>query len=68
MLFIVVEHLVTDTLIGIFSQGLIAGIVGIAVNITILHILGNEEQREIIATLKRKIWKTEPIVTDGEVV
>jgi len=47
-----------DTLIGIFSQGFIAGIAGIAVGATVLVILGNQEIRTVWKTLHKKIWKS----------
>lgn len=68
MLSVIAPYLQRNTLIGIFSQGLIAGIVGIMVNITVLHIFGNSELKEIVLTLKGKIWRAKPVVTDSEVV
>ena len=56
-----------DTLLGVFSQGFIAGIVGITANILFLKLLCNKETEEILATLKRKIWSTS-IIADDKVV
>ena len=38
-----------DTFLGVFGHGLIAGLVGIVIGATILHLLGNNEIREILA-------------------
>jgi putative peptidoglycan lipid II flippase len=64
MLNILSPLLDTETLVGIFSQGFIAGIVGIAANILFLKLLRNKEAEEILGTLKRKIWPTSVIVDD----
>lgn len=46
----------TQTLIGIFLQGLFAGMVGISVGVIVLYLLNNEEINEMGAALKRKVW------------
>ena len=55
-----------DTLIGIFSQGLFSGLVGIVWAIAILIILGNREIKEVWGTLHKKIWKAKVIAPDAE--
>ncbi|MDE1988465.1 MAG: oligosaccharide flippase family protein, partial [Patescibacteria group bacterium] len=49
---------------GIFSQGLISGLVGLLVFILILKLLKNRELNEIWKTLHKKIWKAQPIAPD----
>src|SRR3989344_1638601 len=46
---------------GIFGQGFIAGLLGIAAGAAILFLLGNEEIREVWGSLRRKFWRTEAI-------
>ncbi len=43
---------------GVFLQGLFSGIIGIAVGIIILHLLGNKELKVVLNTLHTRIWKT----------
>lgn len=52
----------TKTFIGIFSQGFIAGISGIAVWYYFLIFVGNRELKEITNSIKQKFWKTQTIV------
>ncbi|MDP3051902.1 MAG: lipid II flippase MurJ [bacterium] len=52
----------TRTFIGIFLQGLLSGLFGIGAGIIILKFLKNAELKEIISSLRRKIWKNVPIV------
>jgi hypothetical protein len=54
-----------DTFLGIFLQGLCAGIMGIIAGIIILVIIGNSEIRVVWATLHSKIWKSKAI-TENE--
>jgi len=49
---------------GIFLQGLLSGLFGIAVGIIILKLLKNKEIEEIWTTLHHKIWKAKPIPAD----
>lgn len=55
-----------DTLLGIFSQGFFAGLVGIVWAIAILAILGSRELKEVWGTLHKKIWKAKVIAPDAE--
>lgn len=57
-----------STLFGIFMQGLLAGLIGIAVGIFVLIITKNEEIRKVWETLRRKIWGTEVITQDQELL
>lgn len=54
-----------DTLAGIFLQGLLSGLGGIAVGILLLVLMKNEELREIWRTLHHKIWKAKVIGADA---
>ena len=53
-----------QTALGIFSQGLFAGLGGIVVGTAVLYFLGNGEIREVWQTLHRKIWKARIIGPD----
>lgn len=50
-----------NTLLGIFFQGFIAGMVGIIAGIGILRILGNPELGEAIRAFRQRFWKSAPI-------
>ena len=53
-----------NTLIGIFSQGLFSGLVGIFALILTLKLLKSREADEIWKTMHKKIWKAKPISPD----
>lgn len=46
-----------NTFVGIFMQGFLAGIIGIAAAILMLVVLGNDEVKEAWQTLHKKFWK-----------
>jgi putative peptidoglycan lipid II flippase len=52
------------TTLGIFLQGLLSGLGGLAVGASVLYLLGNREIREIWTTLHHKIWKAKFIGPD----
>jgi len=56
-----------NTLIGIFLQGSLAGLLGIAVGVAVLLILDNREIREIWVNFHKKIWGTKVIGSDSEI-
>ncbi len=56
-----------NTLIGIFMQGFVSGIIGIASLVVILKLLKSQELEETIDTLHKKFWKIRPIVPDTSV-
>jgi putative peptidoglycan lipid II flippase len=56
----------TTTFLGVFFQGFISGIMGIATAAIILHLLKNEEFKDLIKTLKTKFWRAKIIVPGGE--
>jgi putative peptidoglycan lipid II flippase len=51
-----------NTLIGIFSQGFFAGVLGLVIWAIILKLLRSPEIEEVWTTMKSKIWKAKPIV------
>jgi hypothetical protein len=53
-------------LAGIFSQGFVAGTVGIIFWFITLKILGNKEIDEFIKNMKGKIWKVKAIAPEKE--
>jgi len=57
-----------NTFFGVFFQGFLSGIIGIAVALTILVLLGTEELRDIARTLHRRFWKTPIIGPDPDIV
>jgi putative peptidoglycan lipid II flippase len=63
-----VRLIATDTLLGIFAQGFLAGLIGIAAGILTLILLGNRELKETWTALRAKFWKVEVIATDPEIV
>lgn len=58
----------TTTFSGVFFQGFISGILGIAAAVIVLHLLRNEELSELAKTLKTKFWKTKIIPPSQEVL
>ena len=57
-----------NTLVGIFSQGLFAGLLGIIVGVFILKMLKSHELSEIWKTLHAKIWKAKVIAPEQEML
>lgn len=55
-----------DTFWGIFLQGLLSGIAGIAAGILTLFMLKNNEIREVWESLHRRFWKTGVISPEQE--
>jgi putative peptidoglycan lipid II flippase len=53
-----------DTVIGIFLQGFLSGIIGLLVGVLLLKAMNSPELEDIFATLKRKIWKAPVIVPE----
>ncbi len=56
----------TTTLLGVFLQGFISGILGIATAIFVLYLLKNEELKNITKALSTKFWKTKVIAPSQE--
>jgi putative peptidoglycan lipid II flippase len=57
-----------SSLFGIFLQGLFAGILGIAVGVGVLHVLGSRELKEASRTVRARFWRNKVIATDPEIV
>ncbi len=57
-----------NTLLGIFFQGLSAGVLGILAGILVLSLLKSAELASVFDTLRSKFWKTKIIATDPEIV
>jgi len=55
-----------DTFMGIFLQGLFAGIASLIVGASLLLLIKNREIREIWQTLHRKFWKISVVGPDAE--
>lgn len=56
----------TETFWGIFFQGLFSGILGILAGVFILHILKNEELKDLAEVFHTKFWKTRVIAPSQE--
>ena len=56
----------TTTLLGVFLQGFISGMLGIGAAILVLYLLKNEELKYIIQTLKTKFWQADIIAPAQE--
>jgi len=50
-----------DTFTGIFMQGFIAGIIGIAAGVLFLASAESPELREVSSSLRRRFWRSRPI-------
>lgn len=57
-----------DSGLGIFLQGLIAGLVGIFVWIIFLFTIKNKEILSVWKTVHSRIWKAKPLVEGGDVL
>ena len=55
-----------NTFWGIFSQGLFAGIVGIATGVMMLVLLQNREIGEVWKSLHSKFWQADAIAPEQE--
>ncbi len=61
------ELMTTDTMLSIFTQGVIAGAAGILSGAMVLALIGNKEIRVVWATLHHKFWQNKKVLTDAEV-
>ncbi|MCD5384513.1 MAG: hypothetical protein LRZ97_01185, partial [Candidatus Pacebacteria bacterium] len=59
--------IITDTIIGIFLQGAISGVVGIVTGIMVLKLIGNREITTVWRILHHKFWNTKEIIAETEV-
>ncbi len=56
----------TTTFLGVFLQGFISGILGIASAVVVLYLLKNEELKDLTQTLKTKFWRAKVIAPPQE--
>jgi putative peptidoglycan lipid II flippase len=56
----------TTTLVGVFLQGFISGLLGIGAAILVLYLLGSEELKAVTKTLHTKFWKVKIIPPSPE--
>ena len=59
-------YLDLNTFMGIFTQGLVAGVAGLLTWWLILELMGNEEIRDVRTALHRKFWKSSVVMPDKE--
>ena len=50
--------------VGVFFQGFLSGIIGIAFGVFTLYILKNEELQDITSSLKKKFWRNHVVVPE----
>lgn len=55
-----------NTLMGIFLQGFLSGIIGIISAVIVLYILDSQELKEVWTTLHHKIWRAKVIAPDAD--
>lgn len=60
------DYLNLNTLGGIFSQGLVAGIFGVAACIAVFKLLGNDEINEVWNALRQKVTRNKIIVSEPD--
>jgi len=53
-----------NTFLGIFSQGLLAGLFGLAFGVALLLFFDNQELKNIIEILKTKFWKAKVVISE----
>jgi hypothetical protein len=56
----------TTTLMGVFLQGFISGILGILAAILVLYLLKSEELKDLVETLTSKFWRAKVIAPAQE--
>lgn len=50
-----------DTLLGIFMQGFLSGVIGILAGVVVLSVMKSEELRDVIKTVRGRIWKAKVV-------
>ncbi|HEY4503057.1 MAG TPA: lipid II flippase MurJ [Candidatus Paceibacterota bacterium] len=56
----------TSTFWGVFLQGFISGVLGIAVGVVVLYLLKNEELKDLMKTFHTKFWRAKIIAPPQE--
>jgi hypothetical protein len=59
-------HFSTNTTLGVFSLGVIAGVGGIVAGIIILYGLGSEPFFDLVSALRKKFWNADIVVVEGQ--
>lgn len=62
---VIVDGLNTETFMGIFLQGCIGGLVGLAAAVALLYVARSPELFEVAASFKRKVKKSEVVTPQG---
>lgn len=57
-----------NTTIGVFMQGLLSGVIGIAFGVLVLLLLKNQELGDVWQTLRGRIWKKPTVAPDPHVI
>lgn len=58
----------TTSLVGIFLQGFVSGVIAILAGILVLTLFKNKELKDVWSVVKGKFWKAKVIATDPEIV
>jgi len=56
----------SDTLIGVFTHGFLAGVIGLVVAVTTLVLIKNQEIMLVAGVIKRKFWKNREITHQND--
>lgn len=64
----VVEGINQETFIGIFMQGLVAGVVGVGTVITFHFLLQSRELHEVYSSFRARLFKTDVVAPQPEVI
>ncbi len=56
----------TETFWGVLFQGLISGVLGIFAGVLLLHLLKNQELKDLVRTVRTKTWRTKIIAPPQE--
>ena len=56
-----------DRFWGVFFQGLVAAFFGCTIFVTVLLMLRNQEMLEFIASLRKRFWKADVVVEQGDI-
>mgnify|MGYP000381991267 FL=1 len=56
-----------DRFWGIFSQGLLSGVVGIVVFVIVMTLFKNQDMDDFLGTFKKKFWKANVIIDQSAI-
>ncbi|MHB1316665.1 MAG: murein biosynthesis integral membrane protein MurJ [Minisyncoccota bacterium] len=57
----------TNTVLGVFMQGFVSGIIGICIGLIVLILLKSRELADVWSTLHKRIWKTKVLAPDTNI-